>query len=143
MKLSTRTRYGIRAVIELAQHESDRPLQLKLIAERQEISIKYLEQLMSLLRSAGFVRSVRGSKGGYVLARPANQIRLSEVFRSLEGTVTTTECIEDTDVCERSADCVAREIWMEVEAAIHQVLDATTLADLVNRTRRRTSNYQI
>jgi Rrf2 family protein len=143
MKLSTRTRYGIRAVIELAQHESDRPLQLKLIAERQEISIKYLEQLMSLLRSAGFVRSVRGSRGGYVLARPANQIRLSEVFRSLEGTVTTTECIEDTDACERSADCVAREMWMEVEAAIHQVLDATTLADLVERTRKRTSNYQI
>lgn len=66
MKLSTRTRYGMRAIIELAQHEGKRPLQLKVIAERQDISVKYLEQLMSLLRSAGFVRSVRGSKGGYV-----------------------------------------------------------------------------
>ena len=80
MKLSTRTRYGIRAVIELAHHHDKRPLQLKIIAQRQGISVKYLEQLMSLLRSGGFVRSIRGSKGGYILARPTDQIPLSEVF---------------------------------------------------------------
>ena len=106
MKLSTRTRYGMRAIIELAQHEGKRPLQLKAIADRQDISVKYLEQLMSLLRSAGFVRSVRGSKGGYILARPAGEIKLSEIFRCLEGPVSTTECTEDEDCCKRSADCV-------------------------------------
>jgi Rrf2 family transcriptional regulator, cysteine metabolism repressor len=143
MKLSTRTRYGIRAVIELAQHEGKRPLQLKTIAERQGISVKYLEQLMSLLRSSGFVRSIRGSKGGYILARSPEQIRLSEVFRCLEGPVTTAECTEDKDYCERAADCVAREVWVQVEEAIQRVLNSITLADLVRKVQTPTSNYSI
>jgi len=143
MKLSTRTRYGIRAVIELAQHEGNRPLQLKAIAERQGISVKYLEQLMSLLRSSGFVRSIRGSKGGYVLARLPEQIRLSEVFRCLEGPVATAECTEDRDYCSRAADCAAREVWMQVEEAIQRVLGSITLADLVHRTQNPTPSYSI
>jgi Rrf2 family protein len=143
MKLSTRTRYGMRAIIELAHHEGNRPLQLKAIADRQDISVKYLEQLMSLLRSGGFVRSVRGSKGGYVLARPADQIRMNDVFRSLEGQVTTTECTTDQEYCERSADCIARGIWLDVEAAINNVLGAITLADLVEKAKAQTSEYQI
>lgn len=143
MKLSTRTRYGIRAVIELAQHESKRPLQLKVIAERQGISVKYLEQLMSLLRSSGFVRSIRGSKGGYILARSPEQIRLSEVFRCLEGPVSTTECTEDKDYCDRAADCAAREVWMQVEEAIQRVLNGITLADLVHKVEAPTPNYSI
>jgi len=143
MKLSTRTRYGIRAIIELAQHEGKRPLQLKLIAERQGISVKYLEQLMSLLRSSGFVRSVRGSKGGYILARPPEHIRLNEVFRCLEGPVTTAECTENQDYCERAADCVAREVWVQVEEAIQRVLSSISLADLVQRMETPASDYQI
>jgi Rrf2 family cysteine metabolism transcriptional repressor len=143
MKLSTRTRYGIRAVIELAQHEDKRPLQLKAIAERQGISIKYLEQLMGVLRSAGFIRSVRGAKGGYVLARPAGEITLYEVFRSLEGSVTTTECVEDTDYCERSADCAARTVWIQVEEAIRRVLSGITLADLIKQPKNPAAQYQI
>jgi Rrf2 family protein len=143
MKLSTRTRYGIRAIIELAQHEGKRPLQLKLIAERQGISVKYLEQLMSLLRAAGFVRSVRGSKGGYILARAPGQIRLHEVFRCLEGPVTTAECTENQDYCERAADCVAREVWIQVEEAIQRVLSSISLADLVERMEQPASDYQI
>ncbi len=143
MKLSTRTRYGMRAIIELAQHEEKRPLQLKAIAERQDISVKYLEQLMSLLRSAGFVRSVRGSKGGYILARPADQIRLSEVFRCLEGPVSTTECTEDESYCERSADCAARDVWKKVEDAIQEVLGAIRLSDLIDPSKKSTSEYQI
>ena len=143
MKLSTRTRYGIRAIVELAQHEGQRPLQLRAIAERQDISVKYLEQLMGLLRSAGLVRSVRGSKGGYALARPPSQIRLSEVFHCLEGPVTTTECVEDEDYCRRSADCATREVWIEVETAINRVLDSITLHDMVEKTRGNGSDYQI
>ena len=143
MKLSTRTRYGMRATIELAQHNAPRPLQLKLIAERQDISVKYLEQLMSMLRSAGFVRSVRGSKGGYVLAKPPEQIKLSDLFHSLEGTVTTAECTDNEDYCGRSADCAAREVWMKVETAINEVLSKITLADLVKSAKKRASDYQI
>ncbi|MBN1363117.1 MAG: Rrf2 family transcriptional regulator [Sedimentisphaerales bacterium] len=143
MKLSTRTRYGMRAVIELAHHEEKRPLQLKVIAERQGISVKYLEQLMSLLRSAGFVRSIRGSKGGYVLARPADQINVYEIFRCLEGAVTTAECTDDAAYCERAADCAAREIWLRVEEAIHGVLGSLTLADVVQQAKACEVEYQI
>jgi Rrf2 family cysteine metabolism transcriptional repressor len=143
MKLSTRTRYGIRAVIELAQYEGGRPLQLKAIAERQDISIKYLEQLMGVLRSAGFIRSVRGAKGGYVLARPPAQITLYEVFRALEGPVTTTECVEDANGCERSADCAARKVWTQVEEAIRKVLTGITLADMIEPPHDSTTEYQI
>ena len=144
MKLSTRTRYGIRAIIELAQHGIEKPLQLKIIAQRQDISVKYLEQLITILKSAGFVRSIRGSKGGYILARPADHIKLSEVFNCLEGSVTTAECVGDKQYCERSSDCVARELWIEVEQAIENVLQAITLQDLVDRARSKgTLDYQI
>jgi Rrf2 family protein len=143
MKLSTRTRYGIRAVIELAQHQGERPLQLKTIAERQNISIKYLEQLMGVLRSAGFIRSVRGAKGGYVLAGPPAQITLYEVFRALEGSVTTTECVEDASSCDRSADCAARRVWTQLEEAIRKVLTGITLADLIEQPPAAKTEYQI
>ena len=105
MKLSTRTRYGVRAILELAENGGKGPMQLKAVARRQDISAKYLEQLMAVLKSAGLVRSVRGAKGGYVLARPSNEIRLSEVFHCLEGTVTTVECVQDAECCQRAAGC--------------------------------------
>jgi len=144
MKLSTRTRYAVRAIIELAQNGSNRPLQLKVIAQRQDISIKYLEQLMAVLRSAGFVRSVRGSKGGYALAKAPNQIKMNEVLRRLEGTVTTVECVENEDCCSRSADCVARYLWTQVENAIEKVLQSITLQDLVDKaTEEKKLDYQI
>lgn len=144
MKLSTRTRYAVRAIIELAQHESNQPLQLKIIAQRQEISVKYLEQLMAVLRSAGFVRSVRGSKGGYMLAKAPNQIRMNEVLRRLEGTVATVECVENENTCSRSADCAARYLWIQVEHAIEQVLESMTLQDLVVKANEQKKlDYQI
>ena len=144
MKLSTRTRYAVRAIIELAQNDNDRPLQLKVIAQRQDISIKYLEQLMAVLRSAGFVRSVRGSKGGYVLAKAPNQIKMNEVLHRLEGTVATVECVEDGDCCSRSADCAARYLWTQVEQAIENVLRSVTLQYLVDMAKEEKKlDYQI
>ena len=144
MKLSTRTRYAVRAIIELAQNEQNKPMQLKVIAERQNISVKYLEQLIAVLRSAGFVRSIRGSKGGYVLAKEPNQIRLSDVFHCLEGNVTTTECVDNEYYCERSADCAARQVWTQVQQAIENVLQSITLRDLVDRTKgQKNPDYQI
>ena len=143
MKLSTRTRYAVRAIIELAQNGNNQPLQLKIIAQRQDISVKYLEQLMAVLRSGGFVRSVRGSKGGYVLAKAPDQIKLSDVFHCLEGPVATTECVEDADYCRRSLDCAARNLWTRVEAAVNEVLDSVTLKDLLDESNKLSGNYQI
>ena len=132
MKLSTRTRYAVRAIIELALNVQKRPLQLKIIAQHQDISVKYLEQLMAVLRSAGFVRSVRGSKGGYVLGKPPEQIRLNEIMHALEGPVSTVECVESDKYCGKAADCAARKVWIKVEQAIENVLQSITVKDLVD-----------
>jgi len=144
MRLSTRTRYGLRAIIELAGGYGREPLQIKTIAEHQEISVKYLEQLMATLKSAGLVRSFRGSKGGYKLTRTPTEIKLSEVFNALEGEVITTQCVEDETLCNRSADCVTRKLWSQVQAAIKNVLDSRTLQDLVDMVGDEQGlNYQI
>ena len=144
MKLSKRTRYAVRALIELALNEGNKPLQLRIIAEQQDISIKYLEQLVAILRSAGLVRSIRGAKGGYMLAKEPSQIKLTDVFHCLEGNVNTSECVEDKDYCGRAADCAARQVWTKVQQAIEEVLQSITLQDLVDSTKNKEDlNYQI
>jgi len=145
MKLSTRTRYGIRAMLELARNYSKGPLQLKVIAQHEDISIKYLEHIMALLRSRDFIRSIRGPRGGYILAKAPHQIKLSEVFTCLEGRVSTVECAEDKDYCKRATDCVARQLWLQVEQAIKNVLESITLQDLVDTVIKdeQTLDYQI
>lgn len=135
MKLSTRTRYGIRAAIELAGRYGDGPVQIKVIGQKQAISVKYLEQLMAILKSGGFVHSVRGSKGGYVLAREPEHIRLDELVLALEGSITTAECVDDEGYCARAADCVARELWTKVQQAVMDVLHSFTLKDLAEKTK--------
>jgi len=144
MRLSTRTRYGIRAMLELAENVGRGPLQLRIIARRQDISVRYLDQLMTILKSAGFVRSIRGSKGGYVLAKAPEQIKLNDVFNCLEGPVVTVECTENKNYCARAADCVARQVWTQVQEAVMAVLQSITFQDLVDRTKNNKSpDYQI
>ena len=143
MKVSTRTRYGIRAAIELAQHYQKGPLQLRIIAERQAISVKYLEQLVAVLRSGGLVRSMRGARGGYLLAKSPDQIKLSAVFHCLEGPVAATEETETENVGEQSLDRVARKLWKRVETAVNDVLDSVTLQDMLNEANNISQNYQI
>lgn len=144
MKLSTRTRYGIRAILELAENYGKGPLQLKIIARHQEISVKYLEQLMAILKSSGIVRSIRGSKGGYILAKPPGQIKVSDCFNCLEGHVVTVECVDNMDCCVRAADCAARQVWAQVQQAVENVLQSITLQDLVNRAKvEKNLDYQI
>ena len=133
MKLSTRTRYGIRAILELAEYYGNGPLQLRVIAHDQGVSVKYLEQLMAMLKAAGIVRSIRGSKGGYILAKQPGQVKVSECFQCLEGSVITTECVKDESFCERTNDCIARQVWTEVQNAVMGVLESMTLQDLVDR----------
>ena len=137
MKLSTRTRYGIRAILELAENYGRGPLQLKAIARHQELSFKYLEQLMAVLKSAGLVQSIRGPKGGYILAKTPSQIKVSDCFNCLEGPVITTECVDNNNFCPRTADCVARQLWAEVQNAIVTVLQSITLQNLVDRAKEK------
>jgi Rrf2 family cysteine metabolism transcriptional repressor len=144
MKLSTRTRYGIRALLELAENYGKKPVQLKIIASHQGISVKYLEQLMAILKSAGIVSSVRGSKGGYILAKSPEQIRLSDCFNCLEGPVITVECVENNEYCPRACDCIARSVWAEVQKAVLTVLESKTLQSLLDKTKHdKTLHYQI
>lgn len=133
MKLSSRARYGMRAVLELAAQYGKKPVQIRAIAEHQEISGKYLEQLIAMLKSAGLVRSVRGPRGGYALSRPPSQITLKEVFQVLEGPIAPTECLEHPEYCKRFADCATREIWKQLQDAVSSVLSSYTLADVINR----------
>lgn len=143
MKISTRTRYGMRALLELALAYGAGPLQIKVIAERQNISNKYLEQLIAIIKTAGLVRSIRGPHGGYLLAKSPQDIKLSDIFRFLEGSVFTVECVENKDACEQYADCVTRRLWTEVNDAILNVLDNKTLQDLVGMAEKEKLNYQI
>jgi len=133
MKLSTRSRYGTRALLELALHREDEPVFLKDIARRQQISLSYLEQLIAPLIAGRVIRSTKGPKGGISLARNPEDITLNEVVRLLEGSVAPAECINDPGVCNRSEFCVTRDVWSELKDAMEKVLDSTTLQDLVER----------
>ncbi len=135
MKLSTRTRYGLRAILELAIQHDKEPLKIKTIARRQEISRKYLEQLISMLKSSGIVKSVRGPKGGYFLAKNPAAITLYDLFKALEGPGATVECLENQDYCSRYQNCVARQAWVKLQEAIAEVLKSITMQDLVDKMR--------
>ena len=145
MRLSSRARYGMRAVLELALEYGKKPMQIKTIAEREDISNKYLEQLVAMLKSAGLVRSVRGPRGGYVLSRPPAEISLKEVFWTLEGPMIAVECLEHPEFCPRCTDCTTRQVWQELQDAVTGVLESYTLADLVDKSIRskRSVSYSI
>ena len=137
MKLSTRGQYGTRALLELALHRGERPVLLRDIAQRQQISLQYLEHLISPLIAGGIVRSTRGARGGVSLARTPEEIRLSEVVRLLEGSIAPVECVDNPEACNRSELCVTRDIWGEMKQAIDGVLESTTLKDLVERQKKK------
>jgi Rrf2 family cysteine metabolism transcriptional repressor len=133
LKLSTRTRYGTRALLDLARHHGDELVQLKDIARRQNISLHYLEHIIAPLVGAGIVRSTRGAHGGLQLTRRPDEIKLSEVVQLLEGTITPVDCVVDPAICTRSDLCVTREVWSEMKKAIDNTLNSITLHDLVER----------
>ena len=137
MKLSTRSRYGTRALIDIAMNASGRPVLLRDVARRQEISTMYLEHLITPLISAGIVRSTRGAKGGVWLARAPEDIKLSEIIRLLEGSMAPVECVDDPNFCPRHDFCVTIEVWRELKGAMNEVLDGKTLADLVERQKKK------
>lgn len=137
MKLSTKGRYATRALLDLALHYGKTPVQLKDISARQGISLRYLEQIVSPLISANILVSTRGPKGGMMLARPPDRVRLIDFIKVLEGPVVPVDCVSNPDVCKRSVSCVARDVWKELARAMSGVLEATTLQDLVERQKKK------
>ncbi len=137
MKLSTRAKYGTRALLDLALHWGNEPVPLKDIARRQNIPLHYLEHLIAPLIAAGIVASTRGARGGLQLAKSPREVRLSVAIRLLEGSMTPVECIDNPESCPRYELCVTRDVWNEMKKAIDGVLQATTLQDLVERQEKR------
>jgi Rrf2 family transcriptional regulator, cysteine metabolism repressor len=133
MKLSTKGRYGVKAMLDLALHNSEGQIALKSIAERQELSENYLEQLFATLRKAGLVNSMRGSQGGYNLADSPENISVGSILRALEGSLAPVECVLESDPtsCNRSDRCVTRLLWTKIRDSVNQVVDSISLQDLV------------
>jgi Rrf2 family protein len=131
MRISTRSRYGIRAMTSLAAAPEPEGKCARAIADEEQLSRKYLESILARLRAAGFVRSVRGAQGGYVLARPATQITVDEIVRTFEGSLALVECADEADYCAQAGDCVTRQLWVEAEVALTEVFKRFTIATLV------------
>lgn len=132
MKLSTRSRYGTRIVLELACHSGESPLQVSEISKRQKISVKYLEQLIGTLKKAGLVKSTRGAKGGHQLIPPAKAITVGQIVRLFEGQTDLVPCVSLPESCTMADTCKLRSVWREATEALYQNLDNITIADLID-----------
>lgn len=137
MRISTKIRYGARAMLELASRYGQGPVDLKEISKKEDISLKYLEQVIIPLRTAGLVRSVRGSKGGYSLAKPPSEICLNDVVEVLDGTMQLMECLKDPQGCSKAPFCVTRDIWKEASDAINKIFRSVTFEEMVNRKKEK------
>jgi len=136
MKISTRGRYALRLMVDLAMAPADEFVTIKSIAARQEISDKYLEQIITVLSRAGFVKSARGAQGGYKLARPAEDYTVGMILRQIEGSLVPVACMEDEpNQCSRCEKCVTLDVWKQLNDAISGVVDHITLADLAAKQR--------
>ncbi|AFZ68900.1 RrF2 family transcriptional regulator [Deinococcus peraridilitoris] len=131
MWISTKAQYGLRALIEIGKRPGE-AVPLKDVAEKQDISQHYLEQLAAQLRRSGFIRSVRGAHGGYRLARSPELIQAWDVVVAMEGSLSPVSCLEDEGNCERAGACATEGLWRRVEEAVRDVLGGTTLADLIH-----------
>lgn len=138
MKLSTKGRYGLRAMIDLADFSEEMPQSIANIAARQSISDSYLEQLMAKLKKAGLITSIRGAQGGYVLARPRDTISVGEILRALEGDLSPVKCsgLKGEDGCQGSSSCVTRNVWKRIDDSIQSAVDSIYLSELVEDNRK-------
>lgn len=132
MKISTRGRYALRLMLDLALNDKDQYVTIKSISERQEISGKYLEQIISVLSRAGYVKSVRGAQGGYKLAKAPEEYTVGMILRLIEGSLAPVACMEDEpNQCTRFEKCATLSVWQKIDKAVSDVVDSITLADLV------------
>jgi Rrf2 family transcriptional regulator, cysteine metabolism repressor len=133
MKLSTKGRYGVKAMFELALHHGGEPVSIKTIADKQNISEYYLEQLFGSLRKSGLIKSIRGAQGGYILSKLPEQITVADILNVLEGPIEISECITDDDAgCSRMNYCATRLLWMKISDSVNQVINSITLQDMIN-----------
>ena len=141
MMISTKGRYALRVMIDIAEHQHDGYIPLKEIAARQEISEKYLEQIIAVLNKAGYVKSVRGAQGGYRIAKDPADFTVGMILRLTEGSLAPVACLEEgADICERCDTCETLEVWQELYDAVNKGVDGVTIADLVERRNKRLEN---
>lgn len=143
MKLSTKGRYGLKAMFELSLNQHNGPVSLKIIAKKQNISDQYLEQIFSSLKKSGLVKSVRGAQGGYLLTKEPVNITVGEILTVLEGPVSLSDCVLDEDVCENSNVCVTKIVWEKLKKGIEEVINSITLQDMINDYNKNKLEYDI
>jgi Rrf2 family transcriptional regulator, cysteine metabolism repressor len=132
-KITTKGRYATRAIIDLAMHDQGKPVLLRDLAEHQAVSEKYLERMMGMLVKAGLVKSFRGQKGGFGLARTPDRIRMADVIEAVEGRIQPAGCVENSSQCERRRFCATRDVWIELERTIRRSLESITVQNLIER----------
>lgn len=144
MRISTKGRYALRLMLDLALNNTGEPVRIKDIAARQEISDKYLEQIISVLNKAGYVKSIRGPQGGYLLTREPEKYTVGMILRLTEGSLAPVPCLDDeVNTCERQDSCATLRLWQMLDAAVSDVVDKVTLADLVEWQAQILDNYII
>ena len=144
MRISTKGRYAIKLMLDLATNDNGEPIRLKDVARRQEISEKYLEQIISVLNKAGYVKSLRGAQGGYMLARDPKTYTVGMILRLTEGSMKPVACLEDEpNQCDRAGECVTLRLWKMLDEAIEGVLDKVTLQDLKDWYEQMGNDYVI
>ena len=132
MKLSTKGKYGLKAMFELALSSNGEPVSLKYIAKQQGISDQYLEQIFSILKKSGLVKSVRGAQGGYYISKKPSEITVADILRVLEGDMAFTECLLDKDACENFDSCATKYVWAKIKESIEQVTSSISLQDMID-----------
>ena len=143
MKLSTKGRYGLRALIDLALYSEEEPVSIQSIAKRQNLSESYLEQLVRKMRTAGLVSSVRGAGGGYQLSRPADEISVGDVLRALEGNLDEVSCNANTEGCEGADLCVTKYVWARINESITHTVDSISIEQLLEESRKIRNKGQV
>lgn len=145
MKISTKGRYGLRALIDIAQYSEIGPVPISSISARQDISERYLEQLMALLKRAGLIKSIRGAGGGYVLAKDVSEISVGDVLRALEGNLEPVECaaFHEEESCEAAGGCVTKYVWKKINESINRTVDEIDLKQLVEESKQIQQNLTI
>lgn len=144
MKISTKGRYALRLMLDLAYHDNGDLVRVKDISERQNISEKYLEQIIAVLKKAGFVKSLRGAQGGYKLSKKAEEYTVGDILRLTEGNMAPVSCLEDEEnMCERASGCTTLKLWEMINDAIKGVIDHVTLQDLIDWEQEKSGTYVI
>jgi len=145
MKLSTKTRYGTRAIIDIAQNSENGRTMLKDIAARQSLSPKYLDHILSAMRRAGLIRNIRGKGGGYILSKMPANITVKDILEAVDGSFEPVECLSNTDLCDKVPSCGTRDLWLRMKEAVDGVLEEATLQSLLekNSLNKNLSNYSI